>query len=70
MYITYIMKITDDYNAKLKMWANNKRVVSLPRMVGIPKFGCRRFSSGDEMNAWKKELLSEIARKGGVGWMK
>jgi len=64
------MKITDDYKAKLKMWASDGRVVSCPAAVGIPKFESRRFSSGAEMNAWKKELLAEMARRGGVQWTK
>ena len=64
------MKISNDYKAKLKIWADAKRVVALPKAVGIPKFGCKRFSSGDEMNAWKKKLLDEIASQGGVTWTK
>ena len=62
------MKITDDYQAKLKIWAKESRIYPLPKAVGIPRFTCRRFSSGSEMNAWKKELLAAIARKGGVRW--
>ncbi|MBC8453874.1 hypothetical protein H8D64_02345 [PVC group bacterium] len=64
------MKITNDYKAKLKIWASENHVVSLPRAIGFPGFGCVRFSSGDEMNAWKKELLAETARRGGVQWTK
>lgn len=62
------MKKTDDYKAKLEMWAREERVVPLPRATGFPVFGCRRFSSGAEMNEWKKELLAETARHGGVKW--
>ena len=64
------MKRTDDYKAKLKMWAAEGRVVACPKAVGLPRFGSRRFSSGAEMNAWKKEFLAEIARNGGVQWTK
>ena len=64
------MKITNDYKAKLKIWASDDSVVALPKVIGLPKFSCKRFSSGAEMNAWKKELLAEIARGGGVQWMK
>jgi hypothetical protein len=42
----------------------------MPRATGFPRFGCRRFSSGAEMNAWKKEFLAENARQGGVRWKK
>ena len=59
---------TDDREAKIKMWVKDNRVAQMPKAVGFTKFGCRRFSSGDEMNAWKKELLEETARKGGVRW--
>ena len=62
------MKRTDDYRAKLELWAEEGRVVRMPRAVGFPAFGSRRFSSGAEMNAWKKELLAETARRGGVRW--
>jgi len=62
------MKITNDYKAKLEIWAAEGRAVPMPRANGFPRFGCRRFSSGAEMNAWKKELLAETARRGGVQW--
>ena len=62
------MKKTDDYRAKLKFWAAENRVVSFPKASGFPEFGSRRFSSAAEMNAWKKELLAETARRGGVQW--
>ena len=64
------MQIKDDYKIKFKIWASENRVVALPKAVGIPEFKCQRFASGDEMNAWKKELLAETARRGGVRWMK
>ncbi len=64
------MKSTDNYKIKLKIWADENRVVGLPKAIGFPKFGCQRFASGDEMNAWKKELLAETARSGGVQWTK
>ena len=62
------MKATDNRQAKLSIWAKESRVARMPKAEGFPAFGCRRFSSGDEMNAWKKELLAEIARRGGVRW--
>ena len=62
------MKRTDDYEAKLAIWARNPRVVPLPKVTGLPRFGCKRFNSYEEMNAWKSEFLVEIARKGGVAW--
>jgi len=64
------MKIANDYKAKVKIWASESRVTALPKAVGFPDFGCRRFASGDEMNAWKKEMPAEIARRGGLQWTK
>lgn len=57
-------------NAKLWMWAEDPRVVALPRVVGLPDFPPQRFSSYTEMNAWKSRYLDRIARAGGVQWMK
>jgi len=64
------MKIANDYKAKIRIWASESRVTNLPKAVGFPEFGYRRFASGDEMNAWKKEMLAEIARRGGLQWTK
>jgi hypothetical protein len=64
------MKTTDDYKAKFSMWAAEARIAPMPRATGIPSFSCRRFCSAEEMNAWKKELMAETARRGGVRWMK
>ena len=64
------MKISNNYKSKLKIWASDNRIVALPKAVGFPQFGCKRFSSGYEMNAWKKEMLTETARRGGVKWTK
>jgi len=56
------MKATDDYTAKIRMWAANPKVVAAPPlMVTIPHFGCKRFSSHREMNEWKEQLWREIA---------
>ena len=62
------MKTSDDYKAKLRLWALRPRVVALPRLEGLPRFGAKKFKSYDEMNAWKRELLKEIAAKGGCRW--
>jgi hypothetical protein len=62
------MKTCDDYNAKYQIWAENPRVRPLPRFEGVPEFGVRRFSSYEELNRWKRELLEQIARSGGLRW--
>ena len=57
------MKIVDDYNAKLRIWAENPRVIAAPASPPLPNFKSRRFSSHAEMNEWKRSLLLEIARQ-------
>jgi hypothetical protein len=57
------MKITDDYNAKIKLWAPNLRVAAAPPAPRLPDFKSRRFSSHAEMNEWKRSLLLELARQ-------
>lgn len=64
------MKTSDDYNAKLDLWAREGRVYPLPKIANLPRFGSKSFSSYEEMNAWKKELLDTLARQGGAQWTK
>ncbi len=64
------MKYSDDYKAKLNIWAKDACVYSLPKVTRLPQFGSQRFSSYAEMNAWKKDFLARIARNGGVEWTK
>lgn len=57
-----IMKITDDYKAKIRLCAANPRVVPLPPGPPIPKFPPQKFNSYEEMNRWKAALIRECAR--------
>jgi hypothetical protein len=58
------MKVSDDYTAKIWMWAANPKVVAAPPLLEtIPHFGHKSFSSHLEMNAWKEKLWREIAAK-------
>jgi hypothetical protein len=59
------MKITDDHEAKYKLWARNPRVMSTPPPVHLPNFKSRRFASHSEMNEWKRSVLKERARLAG-----
>ena len=70
LQVEAVVKYTDDYQAKYRIWAKEGRVHPLPRCVGWPEFHSKKFSSYEEMNAWKRELLLEVARKGGVRWTK
>jgi hypothetical protein len=56
------MKISDDYLAKIRMWARNPQVIPLPPGPPIPKFPPQRFRTHEEMNRWKEELLRQMAR--------
>jgi hypothetical protein len=56
------MKISDDYGAKIKLWAATPRVVPLPPGSAAPKVPPpQRFRNHAEMNRWKSELLRQIA---------
>lgn len=63
------MKYTDDYEAKFEIWARESRVIPLPKLKGIPRFAPQKFSSYEEFNRWKNDLLLKIAGSGNVTWM-
>ena len=56
------MKVSDDYNAKYRLWAAQPMVVPAGKAVRLPDFKSRRFSSHAELNAWKLSVLLELAR--------
>lgn len=56
------MKISDDYQAKVQLWARQPTVVALPPGPPVPKFSAQRFRSHEEMNQWKQALRRELAR--------
>ena len=58
------MKISDDYDAKIKLWAQNPKQQPLDPLPRMPKVRSQKFSSHAEMNAWKAELLARLAREG------
>ncbi len=70
MTILGFMKLTDDYGAKLEVWAREGKAVRLPRIANLPRFGHRRFNTYEELNAWKQSLRDELARQGGAQWTK
>lgn len=64
------MKITDSYLAKYELWARNPRVVRMPRISNLPAFPPQKFGSYEELHAFKKRLMNELARRGGARWIK
>jgi hypothetical protein len=56
------MKITDDYQAKSRLWAANPTVAPAPAPTRLSNFKSRRFSSHAELNAWKLSMLRELAQ--------
>lgn len=56
------VKISDDYRAKVKLYALRPIVVPLPAVPPLPKFPARRFLTHAEMNEWKRSFLCEIAQ--------
>jgi len=55
------MKLTDNYRAKYRLWAENPRVVPPGAPVKLPHFTSKKFSSHSEMNAWKQSILRQLA---------
>jgi hypothetical protein len=55
------MKVTDDYNAKYRLWAANPTAVPAAAVVKLPGFKSRRFSTHAELNAWKASVLRQLA---------
>ena len=62
------VKVTDQPEAKLRLWAQNPKPVRLPRIANLPHFGHKKFNSHAEFNAWKQELLLTLIRSGGAQW--
>lgn len=64
------MKITDDYGAKLDIWARNAKVCGTPKIANLPRFQSRKFRTYEEMNEWKRSLIDQMVLEGGVKWTK
>jgi hypothetical protein len=56
------VQISDDYQAKLRLWARQPVVVPLPPAPALPRFTAQKFRTHQEMNEWKRILLREVAR--------
>jgi len=64
------MKVTDDYSAKIDIWAKDPKVCAVPKIANLPPFRSKKFSSYEEMNEWKRAYMERIALNGGVKWTK
>ena len=53
---------------KIRLWLENPPEMNFPTPVGLPPFSKKSFRNYDEMNAWKREYLREIAARGGLKW--
>ena len=53
---------------KIRLWLTKPPKMEFPVPVDLPKFSKKSFRNYDEMNAWKREYLSEIAARGGIKW--
>jgi len=62
------MKITDDREAKYRIWAHKPQVYPVPVVINWPRFPPQKFSSYKELNQWKAALIDELIRNGGPQW--
>lgn len=58
----------DDREKKIRLWLEHPPAMKFPVPVNLPKFSKKSFRNYEEMNAWKREYLQEIARQGGLKW--
>jgi hypothetical protein len=56
------VKISDDYRAKVRLWAMRPAVVALPPGPTLPGFTAQKFHTHAELNQWKKSRLRELAQ--------
>ena len=61
------MKV-DIREQKIRLWLKNPPEMIFPEPLDLPKFSKKSFRNYDEMNAWKREYLCEIAARGGIKW--
>jgi len=53
---------------KIRLWLKNPPKMEFPEPVNLPAFPPQAFRSHEEMNAWKREYLKQIAAQGGIKW--
>ena len=58
-----MVKISDDYQAKVRLWVTHLSVAPAPPPPRLPKFSPKKFKNHVEMNLWKRDLLEQLARE-------
>ena len=58
-----MMKMTGDYKAKTRLWAEDPKVVAPLPGPKLPRFKAMKFRTHAEMNRWKADLLRQAARE-------
>ena len=53
---------------KIRLWLKKPPRMDVPEPVNLPAFPPQSFRSYEEMNAWKREYLKQIAAQGGIKW--
>ena len=53
---------------KIRLGLKHPPEMKFPVPLNLPKFSKKSFRNYEEMNAWKREYLKEIARQGGIRW--
>ena len=64
------VKYTDDYEAKIRIWARESKVYPLPPVKKLPRIRSRKFNSYEEFNRWKTDLLKKCAASEETEWTK
>ncbi len=67
-FIGMTVKFTDDYKAKIRIWAQESKVYPLPPVKKLPRIKSRKFNSYEEFNAWKSEFLRQCAASEETEW--
>jgi hypothetical protein len=62
------VNVTNQPEAKLRLWALNPKPARLPRIDNLSRFSSRKFDSYQAFNTWKDELIRELIRRGGAKW--
>jgi hypothetical protein len=57
------VKISDDYNAKFAIWTRDPKPQPEVKGPPLPKFSPQRFSTYEEFNRWKQELVRQIVKE-------